>query len=503
MIGKMCVTWQRHQLVGRSSSSPLPTTFSLAFSVSPAHHRSPKSTPSPIDLVKTSHWLNNSNSLKTLCHQDSPGLPAAKSQHRQALSPQEFLRDLKNPSLWFPAPALASKLGSSTLPRFTFYVDTALRRVWFATHNPSLLASRCIALRFGARRHGRGLTAVKVEGIFFEGIFRRLQDHLSQSSDVFPKTPKDAERQKGLWGDFGPDFVKDAHLSKIYVFGIFDVFAKTPKMPKMNLTMATDPNRRHTRAATLAGIYPAPTLPRNTPSSSSSPPSPSLSRATGSLNTRPVTPELLYSTVASAVSLSRGVSPAALEGQGDVPGDASVSALSELPSLTRDVDFGSVRSPSPMSTVVHGETMSVRSNDIDRRATPLPPPPSEQSESVSTVSKATQDLSRDELVSLARRYESMARDAIAEANRKLSAPFDAEPNSGSADPSLREFSSAVPVDGGPSRNKGKGPDPRNWGAAGFSVDFSDNDLEAQREAFDNFAEINRKVKQEEPMWNRR
>ncbi|KAJ7642383.1 hypothetical protein DFH06DRAFT_1137394 [Mycena polygramma] len=146
-----------------------------------------------------------------------------------------------------------------------------------------------------------------------------------------------------------------------------------------------------------------------------------------------------------------------------------------------------------MSTVVHGETMSVRSNDIDRRATPLPPPPSEQSESVSTVSKATQDLSRDELVSLARRYESMARDTMAEANRKLSAPYDAEPNSGSADePSMREFSSAVPVDAGPSRNKGKGPDPRNWGAAGLSVDFSERDFEAQREALENFTEINRK-----------
>ncbi|KAJ7665925.1 hypothetical protein DFH06DRAFT_1295147 [Mycena polygramma] len=139
--------------------------------------------------------------------------------------------------------------------------------------------------------------------------------------------------------------------------------------------MATDSTRRHTRAATIAGIYPAPTLPRSTPSSSSSPPSPSLSRATGSLNTRPVTPELLYSTVAAAVSLSRGGSPAALKGQGDVPGNASVSSLSELPSLTRDVDFGSVRSPSPISTVVHGEPMS----------------------SVSTVSKATQDMSRDEL----------------------------------------------------------------------------------------------------------
>ncbi|KAJ7624230.1 hypothetical protein DFH06DRAFT_1445863 [Mycena polygramma] len=239
--------------------------------------------------------------------------------------------------------------------------------------------------------------------------------------------------------------------------------------------MATDSTRRHTRAATLAGVYSArnslATLPRR--------PHPLPLR----LSAGPRDPLTPARAVASAVSLSRGGSPAALEGQGDVPGDASVSALSELPPLTRDIDFGSVRSPSPLSTVVHGEPMS------------LPPPPSEQS--VSTVSKATQDMSRDELVSLARRYESLARDAMAEANRKLSVPFETEPNSGAAD--LREFSSAVPVDEGPSRNKGKGPDPRNWGAAGFSVDFSDHNLEAQHEAFDNFAEINRMVKQEEPI----
>ncbi|KAJ7912011.1 hypothetical protein B0H13DRAFT_2327748 [Mycena leptocephala] len=259
-------------------------------------------------------------------------------------------------------------------------------------------------------------------------------------------------------------------------------------------TMSTDPNRHHTRAATRAGIYPAPKLPRDTPSPTSSPHSSSrsLGRATGSPKSRPVTPELLYSTVASAVSLTRGVSPE----KGDVPGSPSANALSELPSLNRDVDFG-VRTKLPISTVVHGEAMSVRSNDIDLHVTPLPPPPSAQSDSVSTV-----DMSHDELVSLARRYESMARNAMAEANRKLSVPFDTELglNGAAAESNSREFpplSPAIPADEGPSRNKGKGPDPRNWGAIGSLIDFSEEELEAQHEAFQNFAEINRVVKQEE------
>ncbi|KAJ7718047.1 hypothetical protein B0H16DRAFT_1797887 [Mycena metata] len=263
--------------------------------------------------------------------------------------------------------------------------------------------------------------------------------------------------------------------------------------------MATDPDRHHTRAATRAGILPAPKLPRDTPSTRTSPSE--AQRATGSHKSRPVTPELSYSDVVAA-SLTRGVSPAALEGQGEVSGAASASALSELPPLTQDVDWSSVRSHSPLSTVVHsGKPMSVHSNDIDshRDMTALSPPAA-QSDSVSTVSKATQDMSREELVSLAHRYESMARDVMAEANRKLSVPFATEASSGLEDETqMHAFSPSspvIPAGEGPSRNKGKGPDPRNWGAADFSVDFSERDIEAQREALDNFAEINRVVKEE-------
>ncbi|KAJ6577837.1 hypothetical protein B0H19DRAFT_1062411 [Mycena capillaripes] len=66
---------------------------------------------------------------------------------------------------------------------------------------------------------------------------------------------------------------------------------------------------------------------------------------------------------------------------------------------------------------------------------------------------------------------------------------DAMPVSGSSSLSL-------PVADGPSHNKGKGPDPRNWGAVGSLVDFSEQELEAQHDAFENFAKINRMVKQE-------
>ncbi|KAJ7877277.1 hypothetical protein B0H13DRAFT_1893287 [Mycena leptocephala] len=185
--------------------------------------------------------------------------------------------------------------------------------------------------------------------------------------------------------------------------------------------MTTDPNRHHTRAATRAGVFPAPTLPRDTPPTTSSPhPSTrALGGATGSPKTRPVTPDLLYSVVASAVSLARGVSPAALEGQGDGPGNASANVLTELPSLTRDVDFGPVVTPVSIAThannphVVPYDSKIIDGHvDGDVDASHLAP----NSRSPSTVARATLEMSREELVTLARRYEAMAREAMAEAN---------------------------------------------------------------------------------------
>jgi hypothetical protein len=48
----------------------------------------------------------------------------------------------------------------------------------------------------------------------------------------------------------------------------------------------------------------------------------------------------------------------------------------------------------------------------------------------------------------------------------------------------------------PLARRARYPDPRNWGAADFTEEFSEADLEAQRAAFDNFEEINCVIKEE-------
>jgi hypothetical protein len=50
---------------------------------------------------------------------------------------------------------------------------------------------------------------------------------------------------------------------------------------------------------------------------------------------------------------------------------------------------------------------------------------------------------------------------------------------------------------GPSRDKGKGADPKNWGDVSSLIDFTEDELRAQHEALLNYAEINRVIKQEE------
>jgi hypothetical protein len=52
------------------------------------------------------------------------------------------------------------------------------------------------------------------------------------------------------------------------------------------------------------------------------------------------------------------------------------------------------------------------------------------------------------------------------------------------------------VESGTSKNKGKSFDPRNWGAIDFSENLSETELNAQREALENFKEIRQQVKSE-------
>jgi hypothetical protein len=59
---------------------------------------------------------------------------------------------------------------------------------------------------------------------------------------------------------------------------------------------------------------------------------------------------------------------------------------------------------------------------------------------------------------------------------------------------LSPVSSVIPSGEGTSKDKGKGIDPGNFGGIDFLGDV--DDLEAQKQALDNFAEINRIIKQE-------
>src|SRR6201996_4410033 len=117
----------------------------------------------------------------------------------------------------------------------------------------------------------------------------------------------------------------------------------------------------------------------------------------------------------------------------------------------------------------------------------------------------------------------MANEALAAANSKTSEDMGPGPNDsskrtgpelehvddeiddgGNAQPpmsdnevsALVDVSPAIPAGEGPSRNKGKGPDPRNWGAMDSLIDFSEKEFDAQREAFENYAEINRVIKED-------
>ncbi|KAJ7189624.1 hypothetical protein GGX14DRAFT_408666 [Mycena pura] len=108
--------------------------------------------------------------------------------------------------------------------------------------------------------------------------------------------------------------------------------------------MTTEPRLYATRAVTRAGLVPAPRSPRDTPRPPSSPSSPAGADSgdAGTPKSRPVTPELLYSNVVAGSldsSEERGDSLARSAGQGVQVGSTN-SSVSDVPLLTRDVDFG-------------------------------------------------------------------------------------------------------------------------------------------------------------------
>ncbi|KAJ7892339.1 hypothetical protein B0H14DRAFT_3428095 [Mycena olivaceomarginata] len=126
------------------------------------------------------------------------------------------------------------------------------------------------------------------------------------------------------------------------------------------------------------------------------------------------------------------------------------------------------------------------------------------------TSLATREMSEEQLIAVARRYESLALEARAAARQpeqkiphESLIDLDGHPEivvSATAPVPHMDtvpLSPAVPSGEGTSRSKGKGSDPRNWGGLDFSDEFSESELKAQKEALSDFEEINRMIKQEE------
>ncbi|KAJ7150427.1 hypothetical protein C8R43DRAFT_1191635 [Mycena crocata] len=159
---------------------------------------------------------------------------------------------------------------------------------------------------------------------------------------------------------------------------------------------------------------------------------------------------------------------------------------------------------------------------------------SSDSENESTFAKASNELSAHDLEALARRYDAMAAQFRVQLAQKAVPKVSQEktnsnglgnaPNVGAHTPDISIGSIAEPepvpavvskshratveeIDDeddliqlnrapGPSRDKGKGADPRNWGNVSSFLNFSDAEMKAQLEMLQNFEEINRVIKQE-------
>ncbi|KAJ7933187.1 hypothetical protein B0H13DRAFT_1856476 [Mycena leptocephala] len=219
-------------------------------------------------------------------------------------------------------------------------------------------------------------------------------------------------------------------------------------------------------------------------------------------NSRPVSPALLYSEVTTGL-------PRSSQSHGS---RADSPQPSEVPALMSDVDFNVLNTvedqqdaSGPWSPVTrkNSRTHSVRSasprnNNAEDSVNKIPTP--------STITRAGRELSSEDWLNIARRYEHIAAEAYASAGKVGSAPStrnssipyhdgnkssaahqsnedshvepeevtnrmgnnhrgstDAPNSGGRKIPDLSPVSPAIPSGEGTSRNKGKAFDPRNFG----------------------------------------
>ncbi|KAJ7432702.1 hypothetical protein B0H11DRAFT_2378899 [Mycena galericulata] len=309
-----------------------------------------------------------------------------------------------------------------------------------------------------------------------------------------------------------------------------------------------DSTKPHTRGATRAGVYPAPPslfsparisfgtavtgdlLDLDTPAID---PSMSISAASAARNPNasaslgtPVTSVARPSASAAHTGDTSSELPAMLAGPVDwgVLGDLPAPPIETentggwTPVTRKTSRSHRERSRSNQNRYTHNSFSGLNSDN--------------ESTSESTVVQATRELSHEDREALARRYEAFAAQLRAVSGHSIvpespvasnqsdvedSISFEgikgnAHEDSGSEDepethatPVVKhetrratveevedegDFVSSPPVVG-PSRNKGKGADPRNWGAITSLDEFSEAELEAQRDALENFAEITR------------
>ncbi|KAK6987968.1 hypothetical protein R3P38DRAFT_3445810 [Favolaschia claudopus] len=295
--------------------------------------------------------------------------------------------------------------------------------------------------------------------------------------------------------------------------------------------MATDSTAgHHTRAATRAGVYPPP-RPLYSPTLSY-----------GSISGEDIDALVGESAVPTVTSVTR---PTAAQSARAAPSGARITSSpsgdlsSALPSLSEsrvgvlvDVDDNDGRGWTPVtrktSRTHREDNESVRSESANDDTTPS----EKAANTESTVAQATADMSNDELISLARRHEAFAAQLRAKVEHMESAPpsdagsdHHGKPTSKDGAASVPAHSLKAPTDeaiekrdpthratveevededdlisfkpsAGPSRNKGKGADPGNWGDISSLANFSERELEAQRDALLTWNTIHQ-MKQEE------
>ncbi|KAJ6551483.1 hypothetical protein B0H19DRAFT_1296911 [Mycena capillaripes] len=286
-----------------------------------------------------------------------------------------------------------------------------------------------------------------------------------------------------------------------------------------------------THASTRAGLYPAPT-PLYSP----------LTLAFGTIEAGDIDiPPIDLSMGSVAISAARPA-PASVEGSvTSVSRPPSASRAgdisSDLPTLTRsEEDAGlhrDVQGPgkddggwTPVTRKTSRNHRERRSNNGSNHTSSYASDSAvSDSESESTYAQATHEMTRDDLEALVRRHEAITAQYHAQLARKAESETGQKSvkvdNSGNIPnvrksifdselaPAFKARSATVeevedegdlisfsPMPGS-SQNKGKGPDPRNWGNISSLHNFSEEELKQQREMLQNYEEINHIIKRED------